>query len=1610
MTQTPDNHPNMPLLLTHLGRGHGARFKLRGEREDINKAIEYTNITLTMTPDDDPGLPAYQNWGNPVFKPYNLVSLIESWGILDDPEKRKTLSYRPSWFSISLKSCWLNFYNLLRQQGTSSNKYMLSACLAAVAFGQKLPTDLIPVFLAFATNPIFQRLGPPPRRQFKLRDEYEPIRTRVEGFASEATFTLESSPASGLTRNTDETNSELHQRRVNYYNSNLPNHRSQFVKNLMNQWPRIDPQPSIQLYSPNPDHSMWFNVESCLRSTQDYFSSCIWNIKLKDHLRELQAVLTSSAPSAGTTFTRIHQKPVDLPTTSRVFNHFWHRLNIPGLISSRPAPDQVGIPLSCKFSVSMRTGTPADTYQLKTLFAELDQSTSRLNQQYAIDLEKSRRELDAKPNVSFPRRLSPVTLEALEQTRERCKHNLVCTFQQISLALSPQNDIERIGLIAGTWPRITPRTILQQLTLRNRPYLDLLPKWKNELIGYAQVFAAYQRSHRLMSLAKSENTEEFYKELDLASGESDPGSGDPDWLLVQIDGNFGARAVQRRVAQAMISPSSDSNTVLQLNMGEGKSSVIVPIIASALSDSSRLVRVVVLKPLWRQMFELLVNRLSGLANRRVYYLPFGRHIHVDKGGAQKLRNLYEECMREGGILLTQPEHILSLKLMGIDRLISNKLDDTEGENTLRHLGDWLKSHARDILDESDEILHVRYQRVYTIGEQKPPDNYPDRWTITQQLLSLAATHVERLEGEYPGSLVHKYLRAGQFPTLRIMPDCPLEAGGRVIEAIATDVRNGRLLNLSCDRLPLPVWNNLIELFTKPNLSFSKYESLRHKCDPITWKGLLLVRGLLASGILVFALKHKHYRVDYGLDMSRSLLAVPYRAKDIPSLRAEFGHPDISIVLTCLSYYYHGLTIQQLDLCFELLFKLDNPSLEYQQWVECNNETPEDLKQLNSVNIKDRQQFTKRLVPLFSYNSATIDFFLSSVVFPKGAKEFPQKLATSGWDLAEKKPHITTGFSGTNDNRYLLPASISQVDPVKQLSTNALVLNYLLQPENNGYVCMCDDEGRNLTTKGFLELLILQTPEVRVLLDVGAQMLELQNEALVRCWLSSCLNPGIEAAVYFNDRDELVVLPRNGSPVLLSTSPFAQQLDKCIIYLDDGHTRGTDLKLPRETRALVTLGPKVTKDRPLQGCMRMRKLGHGQSVMFAAPPEIDTQIRNAPPSPIKQDNPIHALDVLRCAMLETCKDLQHHVPHWAQQGIEYTRRHQAEKEYGTNGDISVLREGWVTPEARSLEKMYGVLSPEASQERATLMQRAFEVPELQQGLEDLGVKSLADPSMDEEQEREVDHEVERQEEAHRPPKAQPKKPSIHPGVERLIRTGGVDTAGSGLLPLFHPLHASSPDISNGWSPLLFASSEFLQTIDGSHTDRLSEYMRPVNWIVSAPGGMRVVLSPHEVNEFLPMIRKSSVVRLHVYAPRVSRSMLSFSDLGFFSIPSSPKGYIQMSGLSPAQIQLDLFAGQLYLSGYKEYRLLCTVLGLFAPPDHENLRIEVESDGFVKPENRHLLIRHRPEYSPCKFTETPIPALKDLVGLRRKGMKYLLTHVGKILHSRNLTLEDFRETAK
>ena len=343
-----------------------------------------------------------------------------------------------------------------------------------------------------------------------------------------------------------------------------------------------------------------------------------------------------------------------------------------------------------------------------------------------------------------------------------------------------------------------------------------------------------------------------------------------------------------------------------------------------------------------------------------------------------------------------------------------------------NLQKWINLHARDILDESDEILHSRFQLIYTIGLEQHMDGYPDRWTITQQVLRLVKDGACAISRNHSNFIEFECGPPGSFPHIHVLRGS--DVGGCLISSIVEDIMAGRLPNFNFQHVPPPLRDAIRSFISDedvlqiPDTAKRVEEYAKCSHQSYLWSGLLLLRGLLASNVLLFAVAERRWRVDYGLDSqprnrgppghspTPTKLAVPYRAKDVPAPNTQFGHPDITIILTCLSYYYAGLTEEQLRVSFEMLLDQDDPFTEYEFWVKDydRESVPDSLRRLSEINLRSSEQWDNVIFPLFCRNQGAIDFYLSRVVFPHEAKEFPCKLSGSSWDLAEKRGKPITG--------------------------------------------------------------------------------------------------------------------------------------------------------------------------------------------------------------------------------------------------------------------------------------------------------------------------------------------------------------------------------------------------------------------------------------------------------------------------------------------------------------------------------------------------------------------------------------------------------------------------
>ena len=129
-----------------------------------------------------------------------------------------------------------------------------------------------------------------------------------------------------------------------------------------------------------------------------------------------------------------------------------------------------------------------------------------------------------------------------------------------------------------------------------------------------------------------------------------------------------------------------------------------------------------------------------------------------------------------------------------------------------------------------------------------------------------------------------------------------------------------------------------------------------------------------------------------------------------------------------------------------------------------------------------------------------------------------------------------------------------------------------------------------------------------------------------------------------------------------------------------------------------------------------------------------------------------------------------------------------------------------------------------------------------------------------------------------------------------------------------------------------------------------FQRPVQWILTSakresPSSRKtvahmIVISPYEADHLLPESRHSNYVTLHLYAPRQNQGLSPLDKIRLYNVPSGPDTIEIPETL---RIQLNLFAGQLYLGSYSEYLRLCDFLGVASVKTADGLVFA--ADGFV-----------------------------------------------------------------
>ncbi|OAA50407.1 hypothetical protein NOR_00857 [Metarhizium rileyi] len=1421
---------------------------------------------------------------------------------------------------------WFPLCSELIQKRKEINIHKATFYIATLAFSPHAVMELVHILTAALCLPASSIPNIPQAKNFNLcmgcKPRKDDIKTAIQ--AAMTPFKRDSSYRRSMSKKKGEKKSE-HSKALKESEKKKREYSVKLAEAFLTQWGQTEIQwPTC--YDILRTHC---NTNQVVQNVHMCFSQVSDNTKLEEHFKKWHDLIYSRSVRYDEEDCE-ETRPKNIATPIRVKHHNVFQVSVPPAMPRNS--DRFRHLLS---SAEVKTSLQIDSLQRRLQ----QQALTRYQVSYAKNLERSIRGLRSN-NAKQTQLLQTHWKEfrsQLRQHRDIAKREVedhLCSIRTALLCLGPRphgflEDL-KVAIIRPEMPRVGAYFIMQQLTSN-----DKLPlKWKEEFIIFAERLTRLQSWDRLLLLPETAN-KDAQKELQGLLARQWKTVSHPEWLVFEVENNIRIRCIQSEVAKMMMNPPDGRNSIMQLNMGEGKSSVIVPIAASSMADGDSLVRLIVTRSQCSQMVEIMTTRLGGLLGRPIYHLPVSRSMIINDASVRLLHEIIQDCVKRKGVLVVQPEHILSLNLIISD--YSSKCSEKARES-LFDIKHWLDDSCRDIIDESDDVFSPKYELVYPLGKEQPIDFARERCNIISQILTLTSEEAERVMQEMPGGLNMTHVGPGRYPRFSLITPAALEQLGRNVARKICQV------GLAGFRMPRKDSSSkdedyVMEFTTKKTLS------------PATW---------------AFIEKQQS-----------SIWSQRIRQARVPNT-SDWSH------------------------------------IEYQLWVKAAPGIPMAWHDVKGVNLEDLELCKRDLFPHLRFIRACIDYYLSFIVFPKQIREYSENISASGWDIGKPKSMVTTGFSGTHDLEPLLPLTMNQLDLPSQSHTDALVLEKMLGLHNS-ILCIGAPKTDNISAE-FLSRIVTYEPAIRVIVDVGTYMIDLTNHQVVRTWLHILHERGIaiDAAIYCDDKHELTVLDRYGKVESLRLSPFSKQIHKCLVFLDEAHSRGTDLKLPSTYKAAVTLGRNLTKDKLAQACMRMRMLGDGQTIMFCIPSDIESEIKASSKNATGQPPSIE--DIVYWTIEQTAIEIGHLLPIWAKQGRRYVQQSTTWSKI-REAEAMDLRKVYASEfkesDARTIKSLYRPREAEHSISTDTNNENDTNNETLAlirarlkrfQCLEKDGHKHSDEREQERETEREQELEAERSQQRHlsRFAAGSVAKHEVHEDVAAFVRYGTLRKRRAGIIGAFESLSDTTAALHfdlKKFPSQLTVSKDFAYVVKetaGVNQERSDLVKRPVHHILSTADendmiDKMLIISPFEAEALHDRIAKQSRVELHVYAARQNTSYAPTDELDLYTTPTSQgKRRIRPE----MKIELNLFAGQLYFDSFQEYKNVCAYLGI---PWNESTS-HTNSDGPAAPGQE--------DKSGSPSTTSTVHFLKSFItNVRHYGGNIEKTHVGRMLSGDYLTESDF-----
>ena len=533
--------------------------------------------------------------GSFCIKPSRLADILHQWPVIGgyDREFDKILLSDRLDCDIALE--WGPLIQLCR-----SSKHLelskLAFLFAAMAFRLDVDMNAVRIVIAFAHLETLRRLQLPQWPSFiRFRHNFTPTVDHLTGLIDHCRVPYPGDERQVLGRRIDYSlRRKLEAAQITHEQETSVDAKA-FAAHLLKMWPSSE--PCLE----GIDRPLLIDVPRALEIVQEEWLRLVKNLALSKHVEEAQTILSNhmqdyvvDAPRQLDSGDRSR-----LPGPRKVLPTLQDRLEIPLIMNGtshslqnviprptvqtdRPSVKQdsqiekENVPFTDDQTSSNKALPPPPDFlrpvpeilMLRDMLSRFVESNSSVRKRYGQDLLCSVDALEGLSTVSTHASNNQWSTRALSEEIQQRKQFVEDSLEAITSACSEGGLQDRWLTNGGLWPAATPTTILQHIRSSSS---TIMPQNMRSLVfRYGLAIVHLQKALRCEDALLRRKSQLLQDEQSNTGHETWEPHQYPDWLLLEIDSNILIRKGQVDVALATINPVTNSNSVLQMNMGEGR--------------------------------------------------------------------------------------------------------------------------------------------------------------------------------------------------------------------------------------------------------------------------------------------------------------------------------------------------------------------------------------------------------------------------------------------------------------------------------------------------------------------------------------------------------------------------------------------------------------------------------------------------------------------------------------------------------------------------------------------------------------------------------------------------------------------------------------------------------------------------------------------------------------------------------------------------------------------------------------------------------------------------------------------------------------------------------